>query len=171
MTGKAVHFPETVRAWARLKAAIADCWELWRVARYLERRTEKRAGQRLIRRIADGTYWAPGSPQNFAYAMRGLFVRGRCDEFHFYRLREWRGLWVASRKVFWKAASGEFTLLADATVFALPPWPEAVECAKIDAIARIEARSDETPQAAQPERREPESAPKSFQGDHTHDHP
>lgn len=127
------HFPETRAAWARLMAAIAGCWEAWRVARYLGRRCTYRDARRLIRRNSDGTLWAPGCPQNFAYAMADLLVRfPPRSSFHFYRVREWRGVWVASRKVFWNPQGGEFTLLFDDGLFELPPWPEGVECDKID---------------------------------------
>jgi hypothetical protein len=109
--------------------------EAWAISRLLRRRCDCRRDERLIRRKADGTLWAAGAPQNFAYAMRGLFLRGSCDRFHFYRVREWRGLLVASRRVFWLPVSGDFELLATATLFVLPPWAEAVECAKLDAAA------------------------------------
>ena len=140
-------FPETQRAWKRLKVAVADCWGVWRVARYLERRCDKRPDSRLIRRKADGTLWAAGSPQNFAYAMRGLVASmagRRVDSFHFYRVREWRGLLVAAKRVFWLPQSGEFDVLFDATLFVLPPWPEEIECAKIDAAQGMPTQRAET---------------------------
>jgi hypothetical protein len=77
--------------------------------------------------------FAPGAPQNFAYAMRGLFVR---ESYHFYRVREWHGILVASRKVFWNPTSSrEFAFAFKSTRFDLPPLPEVVECRKIDEIA------------------------------------
>jgi hypothetical protein len=114
--------------------AIAAFLADWQLARYLARRCTKRTERWLIRRRSDGTLWAGGTAQNFAYAMRGLFIKRRLT-FHFWRVREWRGLHIASRRVFWiPAGEAEFDLIAsNATQFVLPPWPEAVECAKIDA--------------------------------------
>jgi hypothetical protein len=114
---------------------IADFLEAWGVARLLKRRTLRRDDERLIRRRSDGSLWVAGCPQRFGYAMRGLFGRRwPSGSFHFYRVREWRGLHVASRRVFWTPDTvTEFSLLYVGTVFVLPPWDEATECAKIDA--------------------------------------
>lgn len=113
-----------------LAALAAD----WTVARLLQRRTTRVTG-RIIRRLADGSLWAAGCPQNFGYAMAGLFTPGWPNgSFHFFRVREWRGLLVASPKVFWLAPSAaDFVLLYEQTYFVLPRFAEAVECAKIDA--------------------------------------
>jgi hypothetical protein len=109
----------------------------WRIAGLLHRRTVKRDDELLLKRRRDGTHWVAGCPQNFGYAMGSLFSRRRCDDFHFYRVREWQGLLLASPKVFWRPQLGEFEIGFRVTVFRLPRWPEEIECAKID---RMECR-------------------------------
>lgn len=104
----------------------------WLLARYLARRCNKSV-RHFVRRKADGTLWAAGSPQSLSYAMAGLF-NGRAH-FHFQRVRIWKGLPIVSRKVFWRPEGGEFNVLETGGAFLLPPWPVPVECAKIDAYA------------------------------------
>jgi hypothetical protein len=108
-------------------------WRDFLISRALRKRGWKRSEDWILIRRRDGHMFAPGSPQNFAYAMRGLFVRGR-ECFHFYRVREWHGLLVASRKVFWNPQSlAEFAFAFKCPRFDLPPLPEVIECAKLDA--------------------------------------
>lgn len=115
-----------------LKALVAD----WLLARLLHRRCRRCPDQWLIERKADGSLWAAGASQNLGYAMRALFAQRRWSgDWHFYRVRMWKGIPVASRKVFWLPSSGlDFRLVRRLTMFELPAWPEAVECAKIDAV-------------------------------------
>lgn len=110
----------------KIKAVMAD----WALARYLRRRTKGREA-RIVRRKADGALFAASSPQNFVYAMDGLFT-GKAG-FHFAKVRIWRGLPIVSRKIFWRPKSGQFDVLQPLRSFWLAPWPEAVECAMIDA--------------------------------------
>lgn len=110
-----------------MKQFLAD----FALARYLNRRARKRECI-LCRRKSDGSLWAASAPQNFAYAMRGLFLRKRADSFHFVRARIWNGVPVISPRVFWLPNSGEFEVLKESLSFWLPPWPETVECMKID---------------------------------------
>jgi hypothetical protein len=113
------------------------------LARYLRRRCVKRE-TKLVERKADGLLFAASSPQNIDYAMRGLFSRDPRKVYHLARCRKWRGLLVVSRRVFWLPCSAsDFTLNRSAlrdefnvAAFWLPPWPEAIECAKIDAVLR-----------------------------------
>lgn len=105
----------------------------WAIARLLQRRTQRYQEQHIIRRKSDGALFAAGCPQNFAYAMRGMFDRKGLDSFFFYRVRIWHGLIIAAPRVFWRPTSGEFEVLHKATTFRLPRWPEAVECALIGA--------------------------------------
>lgn len=83
----------------------------------------------IIRRKSDCTLWAASSPQNFGLAMSGLTARK--SQWHFVRLREWRGLLIAAPRVFWMPHRGEFELLFNATAFWLPKWSEQVESQKI----------------------------------------
>lgn len=115
----------------RLRAFAAD----WALANLLKRRCT-RTEARVIRRRSDGALFIAGCPQDFGYAMRGLFTPGwPRASFHFYRLREFKGLMVASRKVFWLPRhAGDFDLAVPLPVFVLPPFGEALECAKIDQV-------------------------------------
>jgi hypothetical protein len=114
-----------------LKALVSD----WQLARFLERRAQRRDDGWLIRRESDGSTWTAGSAQNLGYAMRAMFSRNPRDDFHFYRVRRWHGLLIASRKVFWRPDSvTQFRLICRATMFQLEPWPVIVECRKIDAV-------------------------------------
>ena len=67
--------------------------------------------------------------------MRGLFKKEQAigEGFHFYRVRMWQGVLVASRKVFWLARSGEFELLEKAGVYRTHGFDEQTECRLIDA--------------------------------------
>lgn len=123
-----------------IRAALAD----WALARYLARRCWRR-DLVLIRRKGDGTLWAAGHPQAVGHALRGLFDRDwPRGSWHFYRVREWRGLLVASRRVFWQPLAGsQFETvhgprlrLVETPMFVLPPWPLAVESAKLDVLDR-----------------------------------
>lgn len=98
----------------------------------------KKRGQwrsaRLVRRRSDGSLWAARCPQNAGYAFLGLFS-GRAA-FHFCRARIWRGRVVVSRKLIWHHIDGKFDLAGERQALWLPPWREAVECAKIDGARR-----------------------------------
>lgn len=123
-----------------LQSAIAAWFADLALARYLRRRTDKRK-TKLVYRKADGTTWAASCPQHIGYAMRSLFAKDRRHSFFMARCRKWRGVLIVSRKVFWRPVSGsDFTLDNSAlrddlriNAFWLAPWPEDVECAKIDA--------------------------------------
>jgi hypothetical protein len=114
-----------------VRAIVADC----ALAGYLRRRTEKRP-LRIVERKADGTLWAASCPQDFGLCMVGLFLprQKRGGDFHFIRVRKWRGLFIAAPRVFWRPASGEFVVLPSEVVgFKLAPWPEPVESGMIRA--------------------------------------
>jgi hypothetical protein len=132
-------WPYTRAALARLKAAFQD----WRATVMLRKHGAQLRTDRIIRRKSDGTWWIPGAPQSLGYAMLGLFTKRRLD-FHFYRVRDWRGVLIASRRVFWLAQSGKFDLLINCPHYQLPPWPMDIECRKIDAAIATEARRAET---------------------------
>lgn len=124
--------PASTRAAGRREVMdwLREIWFDWRLAVFLRRKTTKRTGKQLIQRKSDGSLWIAGCPQNIGYAMRGLFNKN--PGWHFYRARKWRGLFIASRRVFWLPNSGEFTWPQNVTAFLLPPWPENVECRLID---------------------------------------
>ena len=126
--GSAVHHLSTAGS-----RAIGKFFGDLALARYLGRRCKKRPSRMICRR-RDGTVWAAHSPQNFGYAMLGLFRKR--GSFHFVKVRRWRGLFIVSPRIFWWPGSGEFDVLAPGLVvtgFWLPPWPEDLECEKIDA--------------------------------------
>lgn len=112
----------TIAAW------IADL----ALARYVRKRASKHKTT-ICRRRSDRSLWAATAPQNAGYAMRGMFS-GK-SSWHFAKVRFWRGLPIVSPKVFWTFNEfGKFDIVEkDAEAFWLAPWPEAVECEKIDA--------------------------------------
>lgn len=86
----------------------------------------KRAGQphrkRVCRRVSDGSLWVAGHPEDFGLAMRGLFS-GK-GSWHFYKARYWRGLLIASPRVFWLPKGRDFRLVDEVAGYVLPRWPD-----------------------------------------------
>ena len=66
--------------------------------------------------------------------MRGMFGK-RGPDFHFAAVAIWRGVPIVVPKLFWSfSGHGKFDIMEkNATGFWLEPWPERVECEKIDA--------------------------------------
>lgn len=131
LSGRATPAEPVVSA---LREGIANAVSDWMLARYLSRRCRKRKTT-ICRRRSDDTLWAGSSPQNMGYAMRGLFSKK--PNFHFAAVTIWRGVPIVVPKIFWAFdGHGQFDIMEkDATAYWLKPWPESVECAKIDAIA------------------------------------
>jgi hypothetical protein len=110
-------------------------WRDYLIVRALRKRGWKRSEDWVLARKSDGHLFAPGHPQNFGQAMLGLFT-GK-NLFHFYRVREWHGIMIASRKVFWLPQSAsDFSFKFKCSRFDLPPWPEATETLKIAELRR-----------------------------------
>lgn len=105
---------------------------------FIQRRCPPR-DLRLVRRRSDMTLWAVWHPQSVRYAMRGLFSKHPRARWHFIRVREWRGFYLASPKVFWLPADrSEFHIfsLNPSEVLLSRPLPSAIECNRIDAIIK-----------------------------------
>ena len=119
--------PHDVEGGGKLRRWCAD----HKLATYIKARAAIRP-MRLTRRRSDGSLWVASSPQDMGLAMRGLFSRKRDGGFFFIKTREWRGLLVASPKLFWEPSSGEFDVVpGECRVVMLKPWPYEVECQKI----------------------------------------
>lgn len=129
--------------------AFKSLCEDYAFSRFMTRKRAVIRDLHMVRRRSDGTVWAGGASQSFAYAMRGLFSKDPRDKYHFWKVREFHGCNVVSRKVFWiPTADDQFHLMLkgeQSSAFLLQPFDEETECRMIDRI-----RGDSAPPKPDP---------------------
>ena len=110
----------------------------WLFLRALRQRCQYVRKDHILIRKSDGTMWAAGSPQDMGLAMAALQARDKNKlEFHFYKVRIWRGVPIVSKKVFWIFGGvGKFTFSDDVLQYTLPPLNYDVECRKVRAAMK-----------------------------------
>lgn len=110
-----------------LRALVAD----WLLARYLARRARQDANRWVIVRASDRTLWTAGCPQDLVAIVKALLDCKR-GQWHFNRVRIWRGVPIASRKTFWRPLkTSDFHMIYRQTIFVLPPLAADVEARRI----------------------------------------